>query len=459
VKILYAVAEVDPLAKVGGLADVAAALPARLHEMGHDIHVVMPCHESANAAFEAAPVRREVAVQFLGQDYLVEVATVRGEGGVPIDLVRDGRYFGRAEVYGEPDDLLRYQFFCRTVLEMLAAGPWTPDILHLNDWQTAPLSFALRGLAWRRPRFRAVASVFTIHNLRYRGPDDFNDYLCQAIYYSDQITTVSPTYAREVLTRELGEGLDRLLALRSDALTGVVNGLNFDVYNPRTDPNLAVQFDLSSLEVRPDNTAALRTELGLEPASGPLVAMVTRLTEQKGVDLAIQAAPGLLAAGAQLVVLGQGDEDLKSDLNALAAAHPRTIAAVQGFDEGLARRMYAGADMFLMPSRYEPCGLGQLIAMRYGCIPVGRKTGGLVDTILDPAEHGDHATGFLFDEFSSVALAGAFERAVRVFRDRPAWRHMQEAAMRRDHSWGASAARYVEVYRAALRSRGITPLE
>ncbi len=458
-KILYAAAEVDPLAKVGGLADVASALPARLKGMGHDVHVVMPCHETAAAAFETATMRSRLAVTFLGRAHEVEVATVLGEGGVPVDLVRDGQYFGRGDVYGEADDLLRYQFFCRAVVRMLAEGPWAPDILHLNDWHTAPLAFALRGLSWGHPRLRGIASVFTIHNLRYRGPDDFNDYLCQAIYYSDRITTVSPTYAREVLTRDFGEGLDRLLGLRADALSGIINGLNFDVYNPRTDPNIVTRFDLSSLEDRPANTAALRTELGLEAVRGPLAAMVTRLTEQKGVDLVIQAAPAMLAAGAQLVVLGQGDEALEAELNALSAAHPGTIAAVQRFDEGLARRIYAGADMFLMPSRYEPCGLGQLIAMRYGCIPVGRKTGGLADTILDPDEHGGHATGFLFDEFSSFAFAGAFERAVRAFRNPAAWTHLQEEAMSRDHSWRASATRYVEVYTAALHSRGIIPLE
>ncbi|MBI5947485.1 MAG: glycogen synthase [Chloroflexi bacterium] len=458
-KILYAAAEVDPLAKVGGLADVASALPARLLEMGHDVRVVMPCHATAMEAFEAATARRRLTVPFLGEDLVVEVATVSGEGGVPVDLVRDGRYFGAGEVYGEPDDLLRYQFFCRAVVQMLAEGPWTPDILHLNDWHTAPLAFALRGLAWGQPRLRGIASVFTIHNLRYRGPDDFNDYLCQAIYYADRITTVSPTYAQEVLTRDFGEGLDGLLRLRAGALSGIINGLNFDVYNPRTDPNITRTFDLSSLESRPANTAALRTELGLDAVAGPLAAIVARLTEQKGVDLVIQALPEMLATGAQLVVLGHGDEALESDLNALSAAHPGTVVAVQRFDEGLARRIYAGADMLLMPSRYEPCGLGQLIAMRYGCIPVGRKTGGLADTILDPDEHGEHATGFLFDEFSSFAFAGAFERAVRAFRNPAAWTHLQEEAMSRDHSWRASATRYVEVYTAALHARGIIPLE
>jgi len=459
-KILFAAAEVDPFAKVGGLADVAAALPQRLKEIGHDVHVVTPCHKSSLPAFRAARQRKLVIPHPAG-DRTVRVARVEGYGGVPVDLVLDGDYFGRENVYGEPDDLLRYQLFCRAILQMLAHDDWTPDILHLNDWHTAPLAFALRGLAWQQPRLRGVASVFTIHNLRYRGPDELNDFLAQAIYYSDMVTTVSPTYAREILTRDHGEGLDPLLKLRHDqgSLHGILNGLNYDVFNPRTDPHIAHRFDLSTLEERVRNRDALRAELGLPEAAGPLVAMVTRLTEQKGVDVVIQAIPDLLAAHAQLVVLGTGDESLRAELTALADAHPGRVLLTHHFDEELARRIYAGADMFLMPSRYEPCGLGQIIAMRYGCVPIGRRTGGIADTILDLDEHPETATGFLFDEFSSFALAGAFERAARAFRDPQAWSRLQENGMSRDYSWHASAIHYVETYRAALRARGIAPIE
>lgn len=459
-KILFAAAEVDPFAKVGGLADVAAALPQRLKEMGHDVRVVTPCHKTSLRAFRTGR-RRTLAVKEPGGEQEVEIAACEGIGGVPVELVLDRRHFGRQNVYGEPDDLLRYQFFCRAIIAMLTREQWAPDVLHVNDWHTAPLAFALRNLAWANPVLRGVACVFTIHNLRYRGPDELNDFLAQAIYYSDMVTTVSPSYAREILTPDFGEGLDPLLNLRHEqgSLRGIINGLNYDVFNPRTDPAIAHQYDLSCLEDRRHNREALRAELSLSESAGPIAAMVTRLTEQKGVDIVIQAVPELLAARAQLVILGQGDPALERELKQLQALHPDGIRLASRFDEPMARRIYAGADILLMPSRYEPCGLGQLIAMRYGCVPIGRRTGGLADTILDLDEHPETATGFLFDEFSSFALEGAFERAVRTFRGPAAWARLQQSGMSRDYSWRASANHYVETYTAALRARGIVPLE
>ncbi|MFN0095141.1 MAG: glycogen synthase [Dehalococcoidia bacterium] len=457
-KILFASSEVDPFAKVGGLADVAGALPERLRAIGHDVRVVAPCHASATAAFERGR-RRRLRVRFPEGESVLEVSTVSGMGGVPVDLVSDPAAFGREAVYGEPDDLARYQRFCRAILAIVTAPGWTPDILHLNDWHTAPLAFALRNLAWATPALRGVASVFTIHNLRYRGPDELNDYLAQAIYYSDIVTTVSPTYAQEILTPEYGEGLDDLLKLRSGALRGILNGLSFDAFDPRTDPALMQSYDLHAVEGRSANRGALRRELGLPERDGPVVAMVSRLTEQKGVDLVLRAIGEILSCGAQLVVLGQGDAGLREELTRLQAAFPESVRLTERFDDTLARRIYAGADLFLMPSRYEPCGLGQLIAMRYGAVPLGRRTGGLADTILDADEHPETGTGFLFNEFSPHAFAGGLERAVRAFRTPELWRKLQVNGMSRDYSWGASAQHYVEAYVAALRSRRIVPLE
>jgi len=458
-KILFASAEVDPFAKVGGLADVAASLPARLREMGHDVRVVTPCHASSRAAFESAVLRRPLSVPLPGSPRAAEVATVQGTGGVPVDLVLDGHYFGRERVYGEADDLLRYQFFCRSIVAMLTQEPWIPDILHLNDWHTAPLAYALRNLAWGNPVLRGIASVFTIHNLRYRGPDELNDFLSQGIFYSDAITTVSPSYAREILTKDYGEGLDPLLQLRTESLGGILNGLNYELYNPRDDPHIRAHFDLTCLEERQHNRQALREELGLPEREGPIAAMVTRLTEQKGVDLVLGAITDFVRADAQLVVLGTGDAWLEAELRRLQEEYPGTVHLAARFDEGLARRMYAGSDLFLMPSRFEPCGLGQLIAMRYGSVPVGRRTGGLGDTIVDVREHPDAATGFLFDEFSEHAFAGAFDQAVRTFREPEAFTRLQVNGMSRDYSWRASATHYLDTYRTALRSRGIVPLE
>ena len=458
-KILFAAAEVDPFSKVGGLADVASSLPQRLREIGHDIRVVTPYHQSAMPYFEAASQHRELVVPLPGGDRVVDIATVTGSGGVPVELIGERHYFGREHVYGEPDDLLRYQFFCRAIIQMLTTEQWIPDILHLNDWHTAPLAFALRNLAWNHPVLRGVASVFTIHNLRYRGPDELNDFLSQAIYYSDWITTVSPTYAREILTSEYGEGLDPLLNLRHENLAGILNGLNYDDFNPRTDPFIARQFDLTNVEDRKENRVALRQELGLPQSDGPVAGMVTRITEQKGVDLVIQALPEMVAVGAQLVVLGIGDELLTAELSRLQDAYHEHVRLVARFDEALAQRIYAGSDMFLMPSRYEPCGLGQIIAMRYGSVPIGRRTGGLVDTIFDLDEHPETATGFLFDEFTGHALASTCDRAVRAFRDTAVWDRLIHNGMTRDFSWRASATHYVDTYVRALRARGIVPLE
>ena len=458
-KILFASAEVDPFSKVGGLADVAAALPQRLREIGHDVQVVTPCHASALPAFRAASGCRSLTIPFPGEPREVQIATVSGVGGVPVHLIRDPRLFDRESVYGEADDLARYQAFSRVILEILKQEEWKPDILHLNDWHTAPCAFALRNLSRSNPGLRGIASVFTIHNLRYRGPDEFNDFLSQAIYYSDMITTVSPTYAREILTLEFGEGLESLLSLRPSHFAGILNGLDGELFNPRTDPSIAHQFDLASIGERQLNRVALRSELGLPATDGPLAAMVTRLTEQKGVDLVIQALPALVAADAQLVVLGDGDQWLKDDLSRLELVHPGRVRLAPRFDERLARRIYAGSDVFLMPSRYEPCGLGQLIAMRYGSVPIGRRTGGLTDSIFDLDEHPESPTGFLFDEFSGPGFAGAFERAAVAFQQPATWRKLQVAGMSHDFSWNASAKHYVDVYIAALRSRGIVPLQ
>ena len=460
-KILFASAEVDPFAKVGGLADVASALPRRLFEMGHDVRVITPCHASSLTAFHDGEAPVELMVNSPDGARRVGVATRTGTGGVPVQLVLDDKFFGRPAVYGEGDDLHRYQFFCRAVIETLRRDDWIPDILHINDWHTAPLAFALRNLAWGDRALRGIASVFAIHNLRYRGPDELNDMVCQAVYYSDMVTTVSPTYAREILTPEHGEGLDSLLQMRASAgaLVGILNGLDYDLYNPRTDSHISRQFDLSSLEGRAANREALRTEFKLPPSSGPLAAMVTRLTEQKGIDLVLQTLPEILSSGGQLLVLGDGDEALTAELTRLQAEHPDSVRLAARFDDGLARQIYAGCDVVLMPSRFEPCGLGQLMAMRYGAVPIGRRTGGIADTVLDAADHGEHATGFLFDDFNSSAFAAAFERAVVAFHRQDVWQGLQLNGMSRDYSWGASASRYVEVYLAALRSRGIVPLE
>lgn len=427
-----------PFAKVGGLADVVQGLSRALRAAGHDVRVVIPDHGAVGRDRERG---REVIVPGPRGPHPARLIEAEGPGGVPVTLVSDEQHFGRKSIYGEIDDRDRYEFLCRTAAHRLEAGDWVPDIVHVHDWHTAPLAFALRNLAWRMPALRSTASVLTIHNLRYRGPDDFNDILGPGIYYADAVTTVSRTYAQEILSPAGGEGLDDLLRLRAGRLTGIVNGLDTDLFDPARDPALPEPFGLGALEARFDSRQALWDATALGP--GPVAAMVTRLTEQKGVDLVLGSVSTIVRAGWRLVVLGSGDAHLEKALAAAQAADPSHVRFVTGYNDPLARLIYGGADLLLMPSRFEPCGLGQMIAMRYGCVPLGHRTGGLADTI-------DDSCGFLFQGFNVVAFEDAFERAAEAFRDETRWRGLQRAGMARDWSWTVPAERYVEVYRAAL---------
>ncbi len=458
--ILFCTAEADPYAKVGGLADVALGLPRALTRLGHDVRVVMPCHATAEAAFVAAGHTRRLTVRgLIGEDIEVEVATITQPGEPTVVLVRDGHFFPRVHVYGEPDDLLRYQLFCRAIAALLREPDWQADIVHLNDWHTAPLAYEMRLDSWSIPGLEHSATVLTIHNLRYRGPDNFADLLGNGIYYADAITTVSPRYANEILGWEHGEGLDDLLRLRQSALTGILNGLDTEVFDPATDTKIAANFDASSIDKRSENRAALRKELEMSPTTRPLAALVTRLTNQKGIDVLMEAVPGIIAMGVDVAVLGNGDEAYEESLGALQVRYPNYFRLAPKFDDGMARRMYAGSDFFLMPSKFEPCGIGQMIAMRYGSIPIGRRTGGLADTILDPWQHGDQGTGFLFDDYTPEALMSGVEVALGAYHDRSWWRTMQTNAMRQDFSWHSAAHRYLDVYRDAIRRRGFEPPE
>ena len=476
-RVLFLSAEAEPFVKVGGLADVAGALPAALRVLGHDVRLAMPGYGAIDWPRYAPERRARFDVPHVHGAQPSEIYETRIRE-TPVFLVtgppipRDQRIYGS----GIDEDSPKFIFFSLAALFSCQALGWKPDILHANDWHTGA---AVLWLATQGPRndfFRSVASVFTIHNLLYRGegsgrhladyglalpessrflPDFLRDSpLGLALLSADALSTVSPTYAREILTPAFGEGLDGVLRARQDRLSGIVNGIDMEAWNPATDGAIASRFDFDSLERRAANKAALQLREGLEQTGAPLLAVVSRLDYQKGLDLAGPAVRRWLEAGGQFILLGTGQRSLEADFSAIERDHPGRAAARLRFDADLARRIFAGADMVLVPSRYEPCGLTQMFAMRYGALPIVRRTGGLADTVTD-ADAGDGGgTGFLFDEFSQSALEGALGRALRVYAQRQEWTEIQRRGMRKDFSWSRSAVEYVELYE---RARSLHP--
>jgi starch synthase len=464
--VLFVSAEMAPVVKVGGVGDVTGALPRALRGLGLDARVALPLYASIDR--EAIGARR-VAPLADGHELW------QGESnGVPIYLYEHEPSFGREQVYGYDNEVERFLTFCTAVAASADALDWRPDVIHLNDWLTGFVATRLAGK--RDHAWASVPRVFTVHNLGYRGdflkpfarvhglpPEVFEaprgvsrqvpySGLAQGILHSDLITIVSPTYAREVLTPEYGGALVPLLKLLGDRLVGIMNGIDTTEFDPATDARLAATFDAGHLDRRIENKRALQQKLGLPPSDAPLVGMVTRLFEQKGVDLAAGGVEQLLDAGSafQLVVLGTGDPKDEQLLVDLAARYPQNVAVRIAFDVALGQLIYGGSDMFLMPSRYEPCGLGQMIAMRYGAVPVVRRTGGLADSVQPYDRMHASGTGFLFDEIAAEGVAKALSEAIEAYGDREAWQGLQQRAMAQDFSWGRAAGEYAALYQRAV---------
>jgi starch synthase len=488
-RVLVVASEATPFAKTGGLADVVGALPRALAALGHDVRILLPKYRGAEAhATETRPVVPSIRVP-LG-DRTAEGALLEGRApsGVPVYLLEHEHYYNRDSLYGTADgdywdNCERFVFLCRAALEGLAALDaarpgvrWQPQVVHANDWQTGLIPVYLRTLYRDHPLLGGLATVFTIHNLAYQGVfwhydmpmtglgwDLFTpagiefygklNFLKGGLVFSDLLTTVSRTYAREIRTAAFGCGLEGVLEERSHDLHGVVNGIDYEMWNPQKDPAIAHPYSAGDPEPKAICREILRRELRLEDTAGPVIGIVTRLAEQKGMDLVLEALPGILAEGAQLVVLGSGDARLEEAFRGAAAAHPGRVAVRIGYDDELAHRIYAGTDAFLMPSRYEPCGLGQLIALRYGGAPIVRRTGGLADTVteFDPARR--TGTGFLFDAFTPDALLAAVRRAASTYRQPSGWKALVRNAMAEDFSWDSSAREYGTLYRKALKAR------
>ncbi len=487
-RVLHVASEVAPWAQTGGLADVAAALPPACAAVtpGLRTATVTPLYRAARARLAQAGVTlgagHRVAIACGPHHFEVTVAPVgAGDGAHAVWLVDCPPLYDRDGLYADggvdfADNHVRFAVLCRAALAAAPAilgGP--PDVVHGHDWQ-AGLATALARLEGS-----AAATVLTVHNLAYRGlfpkhtvPElglpwqvfdhhhmefwDQISLLKGGMAYADVVTTVSPTYAREMLTPERGEGLDGFLHHDVARVAGIVNGIDVAAWDPATDPALPAHFTIASPAGKAACRAALARELGFAlDERTPLAVAIARLTPQKGLDLVADLVPELAALGLRLVVLGSGDAALEARLGALAAEHGAQFAVRIGFDVALSRRLYAGADLFVMPSRFEPCGLGQLYAMRYGAVPVVAAVGGLRDTVADPGDPvaGVPAgTGFRFDHVDLAGLRWALGRATAMFRDQPAeFAAVRRAAMARDSSWGASAREYVQIYRAAIRGR------
>lgn len=474
-QIVFASAECAPFVKTGGLGDVAGSLPAALVRAGAEVIVMVPKYATIKDEYKAQ--MEHFADFYVSLGWRNEYCGLEKleRDGVTYMFVDNERYFARDYPYGFFDDGERFAFFSKAITESLQHLPegFECDILHCNDWQTALAPVFLREFYQGLPLYDRVKTVFSIHNVAFQG--QFSDtvmedilgvahipaaatqlrcdacsinYMLGALHYADAITTVSPTYANEIQTPEFGEGLDGVLRERSYALQGILNGIDVAGFDPATDKRIAANYTVDDRSGKAVCKAKLQEELGLEVRDDrPLMVMVTRLTRQKGMDLVMYALDRILAGGVQVAVLGTGDRDYEDGLRYFQDKYPGTMAARIEFDPALSQRMYAAADMFLMPSKFEPCGLSQIIAMRYGTLPIVRETGGLKDTVQPYNEFTGEGTGFSFTNFNGDEMGDAVFRAARLFWDnREAWNQLVTQAMSQDFSWTRSADKYLDLY-------------
>jgi starch synthase len=471
-KVLFVTSEAHPLIKTGGLADVSGSLPKALVGQGVDVRLIMPNYQAIKTAEE---IYYKSTVRVNNTDVNILETCLPGTK-VIVWLVDCPEFF---DFPGNPyvdeqgnawaNSAERFALFCRIAVEVgMNRGylDWTPDIIHCNDWQSG-LVPALLSLEASRP-----ATVFTIHNMAYQGlfpkatwgslnlpkqlwnPDgiEFNgmlSFIKGGLAYADRLTTVSPTYAREIQTAEFGYGLEGLLSYRNEVLNGIINGIDADQWNPETDSNISEHYNISSLNKKQLNKTALQNKLSLPVDDIPVFALVSRLVEQKGIDLLLECLPEMLILPLQFVLLGSGEKRFEQQLSFFAESYPDKIAITIGYDEALAHLLEAGADIFLMPSRFEPCGLNQLYSQRYGTVPLVRKTGGLADTVIDtfPETLSDNtATGFVFNEATSGTLMETIKRALIVYSQPETWKQLQSSGMQKDYSWNKSAKEYNVLY-------------
>jgi starch synthase len=477
-RIAVIASEVRPFAVTGGLADVIGSLPGVWAKAGHRVVVVVPgyrCVRDSGMTIRSVPGEFPVKV---GERVLLCRLSRKRHLGVEHLFLENPELFDRDGLYGTsdgdfPDNLERFSFMARAGLEALAARGFAPDVISCHDWQTGLVPAYRRELFGTHPLLGRARTVFTIHNLGYQGrfPGDrfvrlglpahylsiagleyYGDInlLKAGLVTSELITTVSPTYAREIRTGGFGMGLDGVLRQREPDLHGILNGIDYRSWDPGRDEALTRNYSASDPGPRRENRQALARELGLARPDAPLFGMVARLSRQKGLGLVGAVVPDLVEAGANLVILGTGEPEYHRILTGLAERHAGQVSVNLRFDDRLARRIYGGADVFLMPSEYEPCGLGQLIAFRYGAVPIGFRTGGLADTIIDVAADPARGNGFLFGEFTPAAFRARIRHALELLRNETAWGELVRRGMSADFSWGGSAQRYVELFETLL---------
>jgi starch synthase len=471
VKVLFAVSECVPFIKSGGLADVAGSLPKELKRLGADVRVILPKYGLIPEKFRAEMKKvKEYTVQLGWRSQYCGIETLEYEG-VTFYFVDNEYYFKRDSLYGHYDDGERFAYFNRAVLDFIAEIEFYPDVIHCHDWHTGMIPFLLRTEYYKKTGYGLIRSVFTIHNLQFQGVFPpavlgellqidsryFNEvqlefygnanFMKAALISADHITTVSPTYMEEIQTPFYGEKLDGILRKRSEDLSGILNGIDHDLFNPETFPGLAANFCTDTFDRRVENKLQIQRSFGLpESAEIPLIAMITRLTKQKGLDLVKGVFHEIMATGSQLVVLGTGDKEFEQFFREMSEHYPDQCGSYIGFDENLAQQVYAGSDLFLMPSQFEPCGLSQMIAMRYGSIPVVRETGGLNDTVQPYNEFNGDGNGFTFANFNAHDMLFTLERALSFYRQSDKWNRLSRKAMESDYSWAQSAKQYNSLY-------------
>ena len=486
-KVLFASPEALPFAKTGGLADVSGTLPQVLAEAGHTVVVAMPKYGAIPENLLAGAV---VAAEWeldwpLGPEPVRLLRLTPVGSLVTYLFVESRRYFDRPSLYRDPatgkdyiDNDERYILFCRALLEGLRRIGWAPDIIHANDWQTALIPTFLATFYKTEPFFAYTRSIITIHNMPFQGkfpaptfeklglpkalfyptgPFEFwgeVNFLKSAIWYADVITTVSERYAAEIQSSPVdGAGLDGVLKTRTDSVFGILNGVDYSVWSPEKDHQIPYRYSITNLSGKRNNRVELINRLGLPlRADVPLIGMITRLSEQKGFDLIEEAADDLFAMDLQMAILGTGDEKYQKLLPVLERKYPDKLKVVARHDEEMAHWIEAGADVFLMPSRYEPCGLNQMYSLRYGTVPIVRNTGGLADSVADIDGQGKTGTGFVFVEYESEQLLAAIQRMLATFPRKRLWREIMKRGMRQDFSWTRSAQKYIELYKKITNS-------
>jgi starch synthase len=449
-KVLFAASEVAPFIKTGGLGDVAFSLPKALKNAGVDCRVILPKYLDIPSYFKDKMDTIMQAEDFFSVDHLEYE-------GLHFYFVGNEEYFEREGIYGFEDDNMRFDLFCRAVIYFLdTSDEFIPDIIHCNDWHTGLVPYLIKEKYQDSERIKCIKTMLTIHNLKFQGVFDLGcmvvNFMKIGIVFADRITTVSRAYAEEITTPEFGEGLDELLLERGDSPIGIMNGIDTGSYNPETDRDIFYNYSAGDRSGKKKNKRELQRFLGLDKMEGvPMIAMISRIEVDKGFDLVSDIMKELMEMDVQFVLLGQGDKKYEDLFEEYSTVAPEKVSSNIVFSTKLAKQIYSGADIFLMPSRYEACGISQLIALRYGTVPIVRATGGLKDTVRNYDDETDSGTGFVFKDYNSRELLSTIEKAAALYRQKDKWEGLVDRAMAEDNSWNKSSRLYMDIYESMLK--------